>query len=120
MRPGQIQPNELEVAFLNTVEEEYPDLRAQWDALHVLSREYTGVGSYTTFEGGEKKSDKFRLLPLNSQVQLPNGDILGAIIYWNDTSPAMLEIHSYNGLWDGLFEGFAVVGTKQLNEPKRD
>lgn len=49
MHPGQREPNECEVAILERIAAEYPPLRTQLEHLHVLSREFTGVGSFTNF-----------------------------------------------------------------------
>lgn len=49
-RPGQIEPNEFELAILDRITAQRPSLLAYMKNLHVLSREFTGVGSYTNFK----------------------------------------------------------------------
>jgi len=49
MRPGQLHPNEFEIALLNRVLLEHPDADFAISALHVISRKFTGVGSFTEF-----------------------------------------------------------------------
>ncbi len=49
MGPGQVEPNEFEIAILDRIacqEGWSPESVAQ---LHVLNRQFTGVGSFTTF-----------------------------------------------------------------------
>jgi hypothetical protein len=53
MRPGQINPNEFEFAILEHLAREEPFVRGSFGQLHVLSREFTGVGRFTTFAGCE-------------------------------------------------------------------
>ena len=49
MRPGQREPNEFERAILEWIAAEHPALRTHLAGLHILSREFTGVGSFTNF-----------------------------------------------------------------------
>jgi hypothetical protein len=59
MRPGQLEPNEFEIALLKGFAAQDPSLCL--DSLHVLSREFTGVGSFTKFlcdGSGETKWDR--------------------------------------------------------------
>jgi hypothetical protein len=49
MPPGQLQPNELETAILKRIAKDEPWLQMSAGDLHVLSREFTGVGGYTKF-----------------------------------------------------------------------
>ena len=49
MRPGQLNPNEFEIAILNRLADDFELLRALIPKLHVLSREFTGVGAFTNF-----------------------------------------------------------------------
>jgi hypothetical protein len=46
MRPGQLEPNEFETAPLKRFATQDPSLSI--DSLHVLSLEFTGVGSFTS------------------------------------------------------------------------
>ena len=49
LRPGQSTPNDFETAILERIALDNPSLREHFGRLHVLSREFTGVGSYTNF-----------------------------------------------------------------------
>jgi hypothetical protein len=49
MKPGQTFPNELELAVLLAMFDPATDERWHPEKLHVLSRKFTGVGSYTEF-----------------------------------------------------------------------
>ena len=49
LRPGQSIPNDFETAILERIALNNPSLREHFSRLHVLSREFTGVGSYTNF-----------------------------------------------------------------------
>lgn len=64
MRPGQRQPNGLEIAIFERIAQDAPWLRGPFTALHVISREYTGVGGYTNFlcEVPEQTDDPFSLV----------------------------------------------------------
>lgn len=46
-RPEQIEPNKLELAILDRIATKNLSLRPYLRNLHVLSREFTDVGSYT-------------------------------------------------------------------------
>ncbi len=110
MRPGQTTPNEFERAILARLANEQPSLRPFPDRLHVLSRKYTGVGSFTQFlcrEDGPKADQQFCL---NSRIRMPgvpNG--LGAVLDCKGDEPIILEIFTYGDeRWDGVHEGFVL------------
>jgi hypothetical protein len=42
MRPGQLHPNEFEIALLDHLVADNPDIRVTEADLHVVSREFTG------------------------------------------------------------------------------
>lgn len=112
MRPGQIYPNELEIAILERIARNWPALRPAVGQLHVSSREYTGVGSYTNFF--ESRSDIHfgdQWLGLNALIQLPgvpNG--LGAVLACKEGKPLFLEVYAYgDDHWDGTFDDFVIV-----------
>lgn len=50
MRPGQITPNDFEVAILERMAERIPSIQPLIAQLHVISREFTCVDSHTTFD----------------------------------------------------------------------
>ena len=96
MRPGQLHPNELEIAVLERIAQDEPRLHGPFSALRVLSREYTGAGSYTTFlRDTPKQADDLRpgLSSLLCVPGVPNGmgqcsgvvvpsQVLGAFHLW--------------------------------------
>ena len=112
MRPGQLDPNDFELAILRQLAEKRPALGPSIPELQVLSREFTGVGSYTTFRCAndvpENPNDHVGLDMLIALPGVPNG--LGAILWLKNAAPAVLEIFAYGeDLWDGVYDGFAFV-----------
>lgn len=112
MKPGQLFPNELEVAILKELALEEPVFKKHLNELHVLSRTYTGVGSYTEFSPinlitlavGDKH------LWLNSLILVPGVNLgLGAILFCKHGNPMCLEIYAYgDNCWDGVYNGFPI------------
>jgi hypothetical protein len=108
MRPGQRQPNELECAILERIARDVAWLQGPFGSLHVLSRDYTGIGSYTNFvcDVPEAADDPFP--GLKALIRVPsvlNG--MGAVLWCRGTLPKCLEIFAYgDDSWDGTYEGF--------------
>jgi hypothetical protein len=112
MRPGQLEPNEFEIALLKRFAARDPSLCL--DSLHVLSRKFTGVGSFTQFlcdGSGETKWDRvLHLGAIISMPSVPSG--LAAILFCTGSQPNCLEISSFGDEhWDGLYEGFVIPET---------
>ena len=109
MRPGQLHPNELEVAILEHIARDEPWLQGPFIALHVLSREYTGVGGYTNFlcEVPEQAGDPCpSLKPSLCVPGVPHG--MRAVLWCRGTLPECLELFTYGDeRWDGTFGGFS-------------
>lgn len=111
MKPGQRTPNEFEVALLAAFARQDPSLAATLRELHVLSREFTGVGSFTTF-----LCDDAARWPSRSPVTLARlitipgvAHGLCAVLFFDGSQPKMLEVAVYGEEhWDGLFDGFAI------------
>jgi hypothetical protein len=108
-RPGQIKPNEFELAILERMAVESPALLAHTRNLHVLSREFTGVGSYTKFSCEDKGAQtSLQPIGLGDLIIVPgvqNG--MGAVLFWQGDQPKCLETYTFGAeLWDGVFEGF--------------
>ena len=108
MRPGQLEPNEFELAILERMATRHPTLREHLGDLHVLSRDFTGVGCFTTFicEDSGPKS----VIDMDGLVHIPdvpNG--LGAVLFLQGGRPLCLEVFSYVEPWDGTFDGFSIV-----------
>jgi len=79
--------------------------------LHVQSREYTGVGSYTNFSETnslqELSDGTLGLKGMISMPELKNG--LGAVLFSEKGRPKILEIFTYGDEhWDETFEGFVI------------
>lgn len=109
MRPGQIRPNEFELAVLERFAKDEPWLKGPFDSLHVLSRKFTGVGCFTSFvcnEVGDVESQAPGLRALIHMPGVPNG--MGAVLFCKGTSPECLELYTYgDDHWDGVYDGFS-------------
>jgi hypothetical protein len=116
-RPGQIEPNEFELAILDRIAATSPSLRMYLRHLHVLSREFTGVGSFTNFKcedkGGQVGEQRIGLDDLIVMPNVQNG--MGAVLFCQGDQPKCLETCTFGDeLWDGVFEGFVIQkATKQ-------
>ena len=110
MQPGQLEPNEFELAILERIASEHAELRPHLGVLRVLSREFTGVGSYTNFrcEGsGTECSDPLGLNGLIMMPGVPNG--MGAVLFCHAGRPKCLETFTYGAdHWSGVHEGFSI------------
>lgn len=109
--PGQLEPNELELAILERIAAKNPSLRPYLQNLHVLSREFTGVGSYTNFRTDESSAavgdHPLSLGQLIIMPKVENG--MGAILFCRGGQPTCLEMYTHgNDLWDGVFDGFVI------------
>lgn len=109
MRPGQLQPNEFELTILERMATRHPTLREHLGQLHVLSREFTGVGCFTTFlcdDSGPRSV--VGMVGAIHMPDVPNG--LDAVLFCRDGRPDYLEIVSFGSEeWDGTFDGFSIV-----------
>jgi hypothetical protein len=112
MKPGQLVPNELEAAILEELAVEEPELQKKINTLHVLSREYTGVGSFTKFSPISNLSLAVgnRQIGLASRILVPNvQNGLGAVLFCENGNPTCLEICTFgNDYWDGVYSGFSI------------
>ena len=114
MGPGQLNPNDFELAILELLARQEPAIRGSAQRLHVLSREFTGVGSYTTFKcDGSASGSPQRQLSLDALINMPgvpNG--MGAVLFCKGHQPECLEIHTYGeDHWDGVYDGFSIEQT---------
>lgn len=110
MRPGQTDVNEFELAILSSIAEERPSLRPLLPKLHVLSREFTGVGSYTNFICPASAPDLGdEPISLDKLIVMPgvaNG--MGAILFCKGGKPHTLETYTHGTeAWDGVYTGFS-------------
>ena len=111
MRPGQIKPNEFELAILECIASKEPSVRASIGQLHVVSREFTGVGSFTNFACAESSTGATEQhVDLDALIKMPgvpNG--MGAVLFCKGGRPKCLEVFTYgNDHWEGVYDGFAI------------
>jgi hypothetical protein len=114
MRPGQTKPNEFELAILDRLARKEPSIQASIGALHVLSRKFTGVGSFTNFKCEEQTADapedQLGLDALITMPGVPNG--MGAVLFRKGRQPQCLEIFTYgDDHWEGVYDGYAIEQT---------
>ena len=110
-RPGQTTPNELEFAILERLAGKEISLRDCVDRLHVLRREFTGVGSFTTFAGPKSPNESNDLpIGLDGSIRVPgvpNG--MGAVLFCRGGWPKILELYTFGeDHWDGVYDGFSI------------
>jgi len=112
VRPGQLQPNEFERAILHGFAAVQSSLLQRIDSLHVLSREFTGVGSFTRFQRDDSASAASELqLGLNhAEIRVPSVPSgLGAVLFCHGDDPTCLELFTYGEEhWDGAYDGFSI------------
>lgn len=109
MRPGQLIPNDLELAILDRMARSVPTLAQAIPRLHVLSREYTGVGSYTTFKVDDPIVGTQSPIQLDEVINIPGVPHgLLALLFLEGGKIKFLEIAACGDLWDGVFEGFSI------------
>jgi hypothetical protein len=114
MRPGQIKPNDFELAILERLASKEPSLREAIGRLHALSREFTGVGSYTNFAC----EDSFAAAPdrhvgLDDLITMPGvPNAMGAVLFCKGDRPTCLEVFTYgDDHWEGVYDGFSIGRT---------
>ena len=110
MRPGQLQPNDFELAILKRIMRQEPSLPPLPVQLSMLSREFTGVGSYTNFQCDQPDGAPKRQIGLNALIRIPGVPSgLGALLFCRGDEPVCLEIYTFGDEhWDGVFEGFSI------------
>src|SRR5687768_7240494 len=111
MRPGQLEPNDFELAILQRIVSQSPSLCDSLGQLRVLSREFTGVGSFTTFLcDASHPGEKDRQLGLDAIIQMPHVPHgMGAVLICCGDQPKCLEVFTYgDDQWDGVYVGFSI------------
>ena len=115
MHPGQPQANKFEVAIIESISADNPAegelLRTIVPGIRVLSRTFTGVGSFTCFHCEIVRpllADK--RLSLNRLISMPGvPDGMGAVLFCEGGKPKTLEVFTYGEQhWDGENEGFVI------------
>jgi hypothetical protein len=109
MRPGQLHPNEFEIALLERLASEHPDAQIVLADLHVLERTFIGVGSFTEFLVKNQPSVPRRVLQSSAWAKIPGLQFGLGIVAFREGDRLTLETFTYgDDKWDGVFEGFAV------------
>jgi len=102
---------------LERIAQDEPWLQGPFASLHVLSREFTGVGSYTNFACDELDSQDDPFPGLDALILVPgvpNG--MGAVLHCRAKRPKCLELFTYgDDVWDGTFDGFTFEETPRPN-----
>jgi hypothetical protein len=101
----------LNSLILERIAAKTPSLRAYCGNLRVLSREFTGVGSYTNFKCQDKDAKSVELrIGLDDLIVMPNvQNGMGAVLLCQGDQPKCLETYTFGDqLWDGNFEGFII------------
>jgi hypothetical protein len=115
MRPGQLTPTDFELTILERIATQEPSIRWSPQQLHVMSRDFTGVGSFTNFKCDESVLDaaERRILALDAVIIMPgvpNG--MGAVLFCKGHQPECLEVYTYGeDYWDGVYDGFSIKQT---------
>ena len=111
MRPGQVTLNEFEEAILERLAQDEPRIDPFIKKLHVLSREFTGAGSYTNFSCESSDAELTeKSISLKQTITIPstlNG--MGAVLFCENNKPKCLETYTFGEeLWVGVYEGFSI------------
>jgi hypothetical protein len=116
MKSDETAPNEFETAILKRMADQLPTLFPLIPELAVSHRELTGVGSFTNFVSHQAEvfnADKGPLA-LDFHILMPgvkNG--LGALLFFNASSIAFLEIFTYGvDAWTGDWGGYSLVDSQ--------
>ena len=112
MRPGQLHPNVLEHALLDRLASEHPDAQITVPDLHVLSRTFTGVGSFTEFLVKGQPPVPRRVLGSSAHVTIPSLQYGLGVVAFREGDRLTLETFAFGDeTWDGVFDGFVVGPT---------
>jgi hypothetical protein len=111
MRPGQPTLSDFEITVLNCIAAQHQSIHARLGGLRVLSREFTGVGSFTNFQCNSDPAMPREVLHLTPRITMPgvpNG--LGAVLFCRGGAPECLEVFAYGDeQWDGACDGFMLT-----------
>ena len=96
MKPGQLTLNEFEVAILEHIAKHEPSIRPLIPQLRVLSRESTGVGSFTTLYCQDSSPDLGERPIGYANITMPNVPSgMGAALFCEHGKPNILETYTY-------------------------
>ncbi len=95
--------------MLEHIAADNPDVRLSFADLHVISREFTGVGSFTHFlVRGETKTTR-RVLNTSAWVSMPDLQYgLGVVAFYDGNSLTLETFTCGDEKWDGTSEGFTI------------
>lgn len=113
--PGQTTLSQFELAILSRIAAAVPPLLDLIPKLNVLSREFTGVGSFTRFRCQEpvpELGDK--PITLQSIINVPSVEHgMGAVLFCKDGKPNTLETCTFGDEeWEGDYDGFSIARTE--------
>ena len=89
-----------------------PTLQHLIPKLHVLSREFTGVGSYTKFLSSASVPDLGdKMIDLHALINMPGvAHGMGAILFCEAGKLKTLETYTHGTAhWNGNFDGFSIA-----------
>jgi hypothetical protein len=112
--PGSLKPNDFELAILEHLARQEPAIGGAIESLHVLSREFTGAGSFTTFKCDEFAVDAAdKHVGLDAEIHMPGvPEGMGAVLFCRGNQPERLEVYTFGDEhWDGTYEGFVLGRT---------
>lgn len=111
MRPGQLHPNEFEIALLERIAADNPDAELSICDLHVLSREFTGVGCFVSFLiKGRPNTGARCVLDSDAAVTIPGLQCGLGVAAFLEGSTLTLETYTFGDeKWDGVFDGFTLL-----------
>jgi hypothetical protein len=96
MRPGQLTLNEFEAEIFRHFVKMLPSLSDVVPKLHVLSREFTGVGSYTNFLEGAVVPNAPRVLLIDAPIKVPGLKLgLDALLFFEKSNVNFLELVAF-------------------------
>jgi hypothetical protein len=109
LRPGQVEPNGLELAILARIARDEDSRALELGAMHVLSREYTGVGCFTKCPCDEAAGPREHV-GLGAVIRVPGvAHGLGAVLFLRGACPDELEVYTFGGeRWDGVHDEFSI------------
>lgn len=116
MKSNDAELNVLEDAILTRMAEQLPALLPVIPTLTVISREVTGVGSFTNFSSQHADVPYgARHLAIDAHILIPgveNG--LGALLFFKEGKIDCLELFAYgDDTWDGRWLGYSLVEITQ-------
>jgi hypothetical protein len=107
--PGLRSPTEFEFALLRQFAAEHPQLRIAFESLHVISRDFTGVGSFTTFlDGISTIGPSVSPLSISREIIMPGVPSgMTCLLFCRPGESPVLEVATYGDEhWSGDAAGF--------------